>query len=127
MDLVIEKEPHSTYARELFSVAREKSLVMNVCAISYNNIFYMVRKRYGREKAKEAIELMSNIAKCLLVDHAVINLAKVSQFRDFEDAIQYYSAYQIQKCEAIITRNVKDFKLSNIPVMCPYEFLSDEV
>jgi len=127
IDLVAEREPDTTYAEELFSIAEKKSIVMNVCSMSYNNVFYVVRKRLGREKAQTAIKLISDITKCLLVDHVVIKHAMMSQFRDFEDAIQYFCAFQIPKCEAIITRNTKDFKLSNIPIMCPYEFLSKEI
>ena len=127
IDLVVENEPDTTYASELFFLAEEKSIVMNICAMSFNNVFYIVKKRLGREKAKTAIKQISDITKCLPVDHVVIKHAMLSQFRDFEDAIQYFSAFQIPKCEAIITRNAKDFKLSDIPVICPYEFLSREI
>mgnify|MGYP000476504288 CR=1 FL=1 len=46
-----------------------------------------------------------------------------SEFGDFEDAIQYFSALQNRKIEAIVTRNVKDFKLSTLPVLQPSELL----
>jgi len=127
LDLVYDKEPEATYAQEVFHVAEKNSFVMNVCALSYNNVHYLVKKRYGRAKAQEAIDLISNVTKCLPVDHIVIKHAKISQFRDFEDAIQYYCAFQIPKCEAIITRNVRDFRTSAIPVMSPYRFLVNEL
>jgi predicted nucleic acid-binding protein len=44
-------------------------------------------------------------------------------FNDFEDGIQYYTALESQ-ANLIITRNLKDFKHSNIPVMSPKEFLA---
>ncbi|MEZ4879437.1 MAG: hypothetical protein R2801_04645 [Chitinophagales bacterium] len=46
-----------------------------------------------------------------------------NNFSDFEDAIQYTSALKIEKLDAIITRNTKDYKQSSIPVMTPNEFL----
>jgi hypothetical protein len=46
-----------------------------------------------------------------------------SGFKDFEDAIQYCCALQIGVCEAIITRDTKDFALSNVPVVTPQTFL----
>jgi len=127
IDLVIEREPDATYVAELFNIAEEKYIVMNICAMSYNNVFYIVRKRFGRDKAKTTIKMISDITKCIPVDHVIIKHAMLSQFRDFEDAIQYFCAFQIPKCEAIITRNAKDFKLSAIPVMSPYEFLRKEM
>jgi hypothetical protein len=46
-----------------------------------------------------------------------------SQFRDFEDALQYYSALTA-KVDAIITRNAKDFANSKLPVMTAGEYLA---
>ena len=46
-----------------------------------------------------------------------------SDIKDFEDALQYFSATE-SECEIIITRNGKDFKKSLIPVMTANEFLS---
>ena len=46
----------------------------------------------------------------------------VSQFKDFEDAMQYYSALKA-KADIIITRNGKDFTASQIPVMTATEYL----
>ena len=127
IDLVIDKEPFVTYAREFFLIAEKKSIVLNISAISYNNVYYIIKKRLGRKKAKTAITLFWNITKCIPVDDKIIDQAMTSQFPDFEDAIQYYCALQIPKCEAIITRNIKDFKLSAIPVMYPESFWVNEV
>jgi predicted nucleic acid-binding protein len=127
IDLATQREPFSTYARELFMIAEEKSIIMNICVMSYNIVYYNIKKHFGREKAKMAIRLLSDIANCLPVDQAIIRKAMKSSFHDFEDAIQYYCALQIPKCEAIITRNVKDFKSSTIPAMRPDTFLGDEI
>jgi predicted nucleic acid-binding protein len=42
---------------------------------------------------------------------------------DFEDCIQYLSA-KTTFCDAIITRNVKDFKKADIKAYTPEDFLS---
>jgi hypothetical protein len=47
-----------------------------------------------------------------------------SKFTDFEDALQYFSAVNSNKIDAIITRNIKDFKKSALPVFTPNEFLA---
>ena len=127
IDFVTEKEPFATYSKGMFSVAENKNIVMNVCALSFNNVYFTVKKRLGRGKAKTSIKQFLDITKCLPVDNIVINQAIASQFRDFEDAIQYYCALQIPQCEAIITRNIKDFKLNAIPVMYPEAFWVNEV
>ncbi len=42
---------------------------------------------------------------------------------DFEDCIQYHSAKAVQ-CEAIITRNTKDFGKVELKIYTPEEFLT---
>lgn len=48
--------------------------------------------------------------------------ALASDFGDYEDALQYYSALR-ENVEAIITRNTKDFADSSLSVLTPDEFL----
>ena len=45
-----------------------------------------------------------------------------SEFSDYEDAIQHYTALQDASVEGIITRNIKDYKYSDIPVLLPTEY-----
>lgn len=46
-----------------------------------------------------------------------------SSFSDFEDSIQYASALTIDGIDIIITRNIKDFRHSDLAVMTPDSFL----
>lgn len=41
---------------------------------------------------------------------------------NFEDSLQYFSALK-SECSILITRNGKDFKDAQIPVMTPDEYL----
>ncbi|MGC1632212.1 MAG: PIN domain nuclease, partial [Gelidibacter sp.] len=59
---------------------------------------------------------------CMLNEQTV-EKALNSSFKDFEDALQYFSATE-SECKIIITRNGKDFKKSLIPIMTAQEFLS---
>ncbi len=49
---------------------------------------------------------------------------KISQFNDFEDAIQYFAAKAEGGVAAIITRNKTDFATSEFPVWSPEDFLA---
>jgi predicted nucleic acid-binding protein len=48
--------------------------------------------------------------------------ALASDFLDFEDGLQYLGAKRVKDIRSIITRNVKDFNHSNIPVLTPLSF-----
>lgn len=64
------------------------------------------------------------LVKTISLSDKIIELAlNDTDFVDFEDGIQYYSA-QEAVCELILTRNTKDFKNAKIIIMTPREYLS---
>ena len=50
-----------------------------------------------------------------------IRKALYSEFSDYEDAIRHYAALQDASVEGVITRNIKDYQYSDIPVLLPTE------
>lgn len=57
------------------------------------------------------------------MDRNVVYHALISEFKDFEDALQNFSAINYGFIEVIVTRNIKDFKKSEIGVLTPESFL----
>jgi len=51
-----------------------------------------------------------------------VELALKSDFKDFEGALQYYSAMDNDNIDIIVTRNIKDYKHSELAVMSPETF-----
>ena len=80
-------------------------------------------KDLKREKAIKILEKVRIVFHVAAVDERVIDLSLTSNFRDFEDAVQYYSAVQA-KADCLITRNKGDFKADILPVLTPEEFLA---
>jgi predicted nucleic acid-binding protein len=62
------------------------------------------------------------LVKVAPLDDKIVELALVSDFKDFEDAIQYNTALE-NGIDVIITRNKKDFKNSKLPIMNAREYL----
>ena len=58
-----------------------------------------------------------------MIDKNAIIVALNSEFKDFEDALQNYSAELNGEIDMIITRNTKDYKKSQIGIMNPENFL----
>jgi predicted nucleic acid-binding protein len=56
------------------------------------------------------------------MDDKILELALASNFKDFEDAIQYHTALE-NHLDMIISRNKKDFKNSVLPVLTAKEYL----
>ncbi|MDR0237571.1 MAG: PIN domain-containing protein [Acinetobacter sp.] len=89
---------------------------------SIANIYYILRKLGGDEKARLFIQQLLKFLVIIPVDHVGISQALVSKFSDFEDAIQYFSALSFG-CHKIVTRNIKDYKFAEISVVSPSFFV----
>ena len=74
-------------------------------------------------KAKSILRKLKLIVRILPIDDKVIGLALNDEtFSDFEDGLQYFSAIEDEQ-ELIITRNLKDFRSSKLPVMTAKQFI----
>jgi hypothetical protein len=63
----------------------------------------------------------------LIIDKVVLLQVLNSKFKDFEDAIQNYAVDKSGVIDTIITRNIKDFKNSEIGVLTPEEYLKTKM
>jgi hypothetical protein len=123
LDFLGEREPFYLSAAKIATLADIKALQIVVSALSYATISYFLTKYYGSEKTKEKLRKFKVISEISTLDEVIIEKGLNSEFSDIKDALQYFCAWQ-SSCDIIITRNVKDFKKSAIPVMSPDEFLS---
>ena len=130
-DVLVERGENgkfSEFARKLFVYAEKHSIQLNVCPLSYSNLYYLLRKfPFSHEDIIIDLWKISQRTKCLPVDEMIIKQSIKSDFRDFEDAIQNFCALQIPECEAIITRDKKGFHSSILRVRTPEVFLSEEM
>ena len=94
-----------------------------VSAISFNNVFYIVRRFADRRHAAEAVRLLRSVFDVVPVNARVIDAAIECRMNDFEDAIQYQCALQ-SRARYLITRNPRDFPAGGPAVVSPDEFLA---
>ncbi len=123
IDFFTDREPFANSASELFELNERGKIKLYLSAVSINNIYYIVRKYLGHKKALEVIEELINMMEIVGTTKKEILQAINNNFKDFEDSVQYSSALTISGIEAIITRNVKDYKHSQIAVITPLDYL----
>ena len=123
IDFMIDRLPFSIKASEVFALAESGKIKIYVSAVCFNNIFYIGRKVIGKDQTISLLQKLEQLAEILPVTQMVIKQALHTAFKDFEDSIQYYTALQDANVSAIITRNVKDFQLSELPVQTPEEYI----
>jgi len=123
IDFFTDRDPHVNPASELFELNEQGIIKIFLSAVSINNIYYIVRRFLGHKKAIQVIESLTEMAEIIGTTKNEILQALKNDFSDYEDSIQYSSALTIQKLDAIITRNIKDYKNSKIAVMTPHSFI----
>lgn len=122
LDLFAKREPFYQPAAELFSLVEKKAVRAFVSPIIVVNLNYVLRKLKNKEQAIKCLQRLKLLVKILPVDEKVIELALTSEFTDFEDAVQYYTAKE-NGLDFLLTRNTKDYKKADITVMTAEEYL----
>jgi len=123
IDFLIDREPHSREAAIIFTLIEQKKLKGYVSSLTFSNLYYVLRKIESHNKVIAKLDSISRLLTILKVDQQTIKLAIASGFPDFEDSIQYNCALGYKKIDVLITRNIKDYKGSQIPVMTPAIYL----
>ena len=123
LDLLGEREPFYISAAKIATLADKRKLNIIVSALSFATVSYFLTKYEGLKKTKEKLRKFRIISGICELDELIIEKGLNSDFPDFEDSLQYFSALRTE-CDIIITRNGKDFKKSLISVMTPDEFLN---
>lgn len=122
LDLLGEREPFYASAAKIATLADKGNVNLIVSALSYSTIFYLLSRFEDSEAVKEKLRKFKVIVETSDLTDRIINKGLSSKFTDFEDALQYHCAIKLD-CNILITRNEKDFKGSDIPVMTPDEYL----
>lgn len=122
IDLIDKREPFYNDIAIIASMAESQKLKLAISALSIVNTVYVISRNIEEKLVLEALKKFRIICDVSNIDEIVIDKSLISNFNDFEDAVQYFSALH-HKSDLIITRNKKDFKNSEIPVMTPSEFL----
>lgn len=122
LDLLARRIPHFHFSAVLFTFAEMKKLELYTTPLIIANTFFILRKQLGNESAKNALRKLRILLHVIDSTESVIDKALNSDFSDFEDAIQYYTALEYG-IPVILTRNIRDYKKASIVVQTPESYL----
>jgi len=122
LDLLANRMPFYMEAAKLFSLADKKKVKLSISSLCIADAHYILSRQKPEKEVRNILRTFKVLVKVLPLDDKITDLALNSEFRDFEDAIQYYTAIEYDQ-DLIITRNQQDFKESKIPVMTAGEFI----
>ena len=108
LDVALAREPFFSSSKTILAMAENNIIIGNISSNCVANIYYILRKSGGDNKARKFILNIVKYITVIAIDH--------------QDALQHSSAVE-SRCEYIITRNIEDYKSSKIKVLLPEEFI----
>ena len=123
LDFFFDRKPFSEDSAKILSLCENGKIKCFVTSIMLSNIHYLLRKTATHEKVIEKLKVLLQIIDVIITDKKTVEDALNSEFKDFEDALQNFSAQNTNDIKIIITRNIKDYKTSKLSVMKPETYL----
>lgn len=124
MDFFFDRKPFAQFAIELMNLCANKEIQGYTTPIIISNVYYLLRKTATHEIIVEKLKQLLLILEIVSVDKKIVLNALNSDFKDLEDALQNFSAVETAQIKIIITRNLRDFKKSELAVMTPETYMN---
>ncbi|HEX4056312.1 MAG TPA: PIN domain-containing protein [Tepidisphaeraceae bacterium] len=124
LDVLLARKPFVRDAQRLWSLAEEGQIQAVVSAVSFLNVYYVVRRLASRREADRAVRGMQAVFQVAPVTREVIDQAIEADAADFEDAVQHACAVRAAAL-CIVTRDGRHFARSALPILAPDAFLAN--
>lgn len=122
IDVLSKREPYFHHSSLIWKLCETQNVNGFVSALSFANIAYIMRKELKPETIEKTFQMMKLIFQFTDLSMGDISRAIEMKWKDFEDSVQCATAERIS-ADYIITRNARDFKLSQIIALTPTEYL----
>ncbi len=123
LDFFFDRKPFAKYSTEILNLCEENKLSGFTTPVIISNVYYLLKKTAKHDIIVEKIKQLLNIIEIIKMDKNAVLNALNSEFKDFEDALQNFSAIENGKIKVILTRNIKDFKKSKLAILTPETYL----
>ena len=123
-DYALIRQPFYDLADRIFVLIEQKQIEGYICASTFTDLFYILRKPRGKEWTLDFLSNLANFCQITSVDFEIIEEALNKHHKDFEDDIQYYSAV-FNNLDAIVTRNSNDFPVNSLRILTPEKLLQE--
>ena len=123
LDFFFDREPFVEYSFQIIGLCETNKIKGFVTPVIYSNLYYLLRQTARHEKVIENLKQLLSITDVLSMDKEVVTNALNSGFKDFEDSLQNFAAIKNGKIDVIITRNLKDYRKSEIGILSPESYI----
>ncbi|MCF8238639.1 MAG: PIN domain-containing protein [Saprospiraceae bacterium] len=123
LDLLAAREPFVEEAQILFSMSETATVDLFTSALSIANTAYILNRQLDSTSTRSLLRKFRTLVHIAPFSQTIIDLAiQDDAFTDLEDGFQYYTALNLP-ADAIITRNLRDFRSSALPVLTARQWI----
>lgn len=127
VDILQKRDPFYPAAMEILLAVSNKKCTGILTAKSITDIYYILRRSIHNEKeVRKLVRVLFTLFEVVDTFSIDCELALSSTIKDYEDAIMVETGSRVG-AECIVTRNLKDYKLSTLPVLSPDQFLEEMI
>jgi predicted nucleic acid-binding protein len=123
IDVLARREPFYADSAQVWTLAEQGRVTGFISVISFNNIYYVVRRLRTRVVADRMMVLLRDTFTPVALDKRILDQAIDGGFKDREDAIQYFSAIRAG-VDCLVSRDARAFPKADLPIMTPHELLT---
>ncbi len=123
LDFFFDRKPFADHSAAILNLCAAKKINGFTTPVIVSNVYYLLRKTAKHDIVVEKMKQLLTILDIVQMNKKVVLRALNSEFKDFEDALQNFSAVEFNKISAILTRNLKDYKKSELAILTPEMYL----
>ncbi len=123
LDYLANRLPFQHDAERILNQVFTRALVAYTTPVVIANVHYVLKRLSSDSTARDLLKGMLKHIRIISVGAEAVQKALQNDFTDFEDALQHEAAVHSGKVEVILTRNIKDYRKAQLPVMTPGGFL----
>jgi predicted nucleic acid-binding protein len=120
LDVLLDRQPQADSASDVWSAVEDGRAQGYLSAHAVTTIHYLNMQSVGARQARETTSAILSVFDVADVNASVLSAALALGWKDFEDAVTAAAA-RAARCDAIVTRNPRDFKNSPVRVLAPKE------
>ena len=124
IDVALERQPYVTNSETVLAFVEQRQIEGYISASTISDLYYIIRKQKGRNSTIEFLQEILTFCQIATVNQIVITMAFTTNFKDFEDAIQYSTAV-VNQLDGIITRNPQDFPVVTPRIITPEQLIEE--
>lgn len=122
LDVLLDRKPFVDASARVFGLSEQSRVEGFVCATTMTTTEYLLSQSFSGHESRQLLWKLLTLFEIATVNRPVIERALRSPIKDFEDAV-LEEAGQVAGVDAIITRNIKDFRRARLKILDPIQFI----